>query len=149
MQITVVGFAEDDDATLSMVAVDGVFECFGLEDEFRADKVAGETRIPRGVYRVGVRRVGGFNKRYAAKFPNFHRGMLQVLDVPGFEYILIHIGNTDEDTAGCLLVGQNANTGGELSVGSSTNAYKALYVKVIMAAERGELTITYVDGGSP
>ena len=145
MKITVNRFKSDSDATLSTVSIDGVFECFGLEDEWHVAKIPGDTRIPAGSYRVGIRDVGGFNNRYSAKFPDFHNGMLQVKDVPGFEYILIHIGNTDEDTAGCLLVGQNANTSSEISIGSSTNAYKALYAKVIDAAWNDDLEIEYLD----
>jgi hypothetical protein len=145
MLIHVDRLKSDNDATLSIVSVNGGFECFGLEDEYRADKVAGETRIPEGRYKVGVRDVGGFHGRYSAKFPSFHKGMLQVLNVPGFEYILIHIGNTDEGTAGCLLVGQNGNTAGELTIGSSTNAYKELYQKCIQHAIDGDLWIQYRD----
>jgi hypothetical protein len=71
--------------------------------------------------------------------------MLQVMDVPGFDYILIHVGNTDEDTAGCLLVGCNANTSQGLTVGSSVKAYKRLYGRVIEAAKANQLTIQYWD----
>ncbi len=145
MLIEVNRIKSDSDATLSTIFIDGRFECFGLEDEYRADKVAGETRIPQGRYKVGVRDVGGFHGRYSTKFPSFHHGMLQVMEVPGFEYILIHIGNTDEDTAGCLLVGQNGNTASELTVGSSTTAYKGLYNKCIQSALAGELWIQYRD----
>ncbi len=146
MIITVDRFKSDDDATLSKVSVDGRFVCFGLEDEYRAEKVSGETRIPAGSYRVGLRREGGFHSRYADKFPDMHRGMLHVLNVPGFEFILVHIGNTDEDTSGCLLVGLNAVVDdGELRVTSSRLAYQKLYPMVVEAAERGELRIDYVD----
>ena len=71
--------------------------------------------------------------------------MLQVMDVPGFEFILIHVGNTDKDTAGCLLLGFNANTSQGLSVGSSVKAYKRLYSRVIEAAKANQLTIQYWD----
>ena len=146
MIITVDRFKSDSDATISKVSVDGRFVCFGLEDEYRDEKVASETRIPAGRYKVGVRREGGFHARYTARFPNFHRGMLHVTDVPGFTFILIHIGNTDEDTAGCLLVGLNAAVDdGELRVTSSKLAYQKLYPMVIDAAERGELEIEYLD----
>ena len=40
-----------------------------------------------------------------SKYGDMHKGMLWVRDIPGFEYILIHTGNTDEHTSGCLLVG--------------------------------------------
>lgn len=145
MKITVERIKSDNDATLSVVWIDGTFECFGVEDEFREEKVANETRIPAGTYNVGVRTVGGFNNRYTTKFPDFHKGMLQVLDVPDFEYILIHIGNTDDDTGGCLVVGENAYTSGVIKNSSSTNAYKKLYKKVIEYALLGEVTIKYID----
>ena len=146
MIITVDRFKSDSDATKSNVNVDGRFVCFGLEDEFRAEKVANETRIPAGQYKVGVRTEGGFHARYTQKFADIHRGMLHILDVPDFEFILIHVGNTDEDTAGCLLVGLNAAVDdGELRVTSSKLAYQKFYPMVIDAAEKGELEIEYLD----
>ena len=144
MIITVRRFKSDDDATLSMISVDGEFQCFGLEDEYRESKVPKETRIPAGIYKIGVRTVGGFNYRYERKF-DFHKGMLHVLNVPGFEYILIHIGNTDENTDGCLLVGCGAMSYGELSIQSSKVAYQAFYKKVINAALANDLIISYED----
>ena len=72
--------------------------------------------------------------------------MLHVQDVPGFEYILIHVGNTDENTAGCLLVGTGARAAeGDMSIQSSRVAYKKLYSKVIEAAKQENLEIEYFD----
>lgn len=144
MKITVNRIASNSDATLSYIYIDDKFECFGLEDEYREEKIASETRIPEGTYDIGVRKEGGFSARYFKKF-NFHAGMLQVLDVPNFEYILIHIGNTEKDTAGCLLVGAGANTNKELTISSSRIAYEQLYKKAIQSAVNGNLTITYKD----
>ena len=67
-----------------------------------------ENRIPAGIYDVRLRKIGGFDGRYKKKFAGFHRGMLHIQDVPNFKYVLIHIGNTDKNTAGCLLVGAGA-----------------------------------------
>ena len=146
MIITVRRFLSNDDATLSEVKIDGVRHCYGLEDEHREIKVNGETRIPAGAYKVGVRAEGGFHNRYSKKFAEIHQGMLQVLDVPGFEFILIHVGNTDDDTAGCLLVGQTmVGTPDVLTIGSSVLAYKALYQAVIDAALADDLMIHYID----
>lgn len=125
------------------------FLCYTLEDEYREDKVAGETRIPAGTYRVTLRTTGGFHGRYVKKYGDMHKGMLWVRDVPNFEYILIHTGNNDSHTAGCLLVGdsQQANFGSsDGMVGSSVNAYKRIYPPIAEALEQGqEVTITYID----
>ena len=146
MKITVERFLSDNDSTVSRVLIDGSHECFGLEDEFREEKVPSETRIPAGTYKVGVRTVGGFHTRYSRRFPDFHKGMLHILEVPNFTLILIHCGNTDEDTAGCLLVGTSVNAAvGDMSIGGSRVAYRKFYPKVIQAALEGSLEIEFVD----
>jgi hypothetical protein len=75
--------------------------------------------------------------------------MLELQDVPNFQYILIHTGNTDEHTAGCLLVGetqQDLDKGKDGFVGGSGDAYKKLYPKVRDALLAGEkVTIKYSD----
>jgi hypothetical protein len=150
MEIIVDRFVSDHDSTVSRILIDGQFMCFGLEDEYRAEKVAHETRIPAGTYAIKLRTEGGFHQRYKEKFPNMHRGMLHVQDVPGFEYILIHIGNTDKDTAGCLLVGEQAvTTKGDMRVNMSKVAYERLYPAVVDAAAAGALRIRYLDNDRP
>ena len=125
------------------------FLCYTLEDEHRDEKVFGETRVPAGTYRITLRTTGGFHGRYLKKYGEMHKGMLWVRDVPNFEYILIHTGNTDEHTAGCLLVGdsQQANFGdSDGFVGSSTQAYKRIYPMVAEVLEGGgDVTISYRD----
>lgn len=143
--ITVERFTSDDDATLSLISVDNCFVCFGLEDEFRLHKVAGETRIPAGTYSVKLRTEGGFHQRYSKRFPAFHKGMLWLTNVPNFEHVLIHIGNTDDDTAGCLLVGEGAKTSYGLSVTHSALAYEKLYRQVVQSARNESLVINIID----
>lgn len=139
MQLDVYRYSDNGESTLGLLFVDGVFECYTIEDEARSEKVFGETRIPEGEYEIGLRTVGGHDARYSSKFPEFHKGMLHVLDVPNFQYVLIHIGNDDDDTAGCLLVGNAANnnklTDGFIS--DSTSAYIKLYKKVIKEITNG------------
>ena len=105
------------------------FLCFTLEDEKRSVKVYGETRIPEGTYKIEYRKEGGYHNKYTKRFPSIHRGMLEVRDVPNFTHILLHCGNTDDDTDGCLLVGnvvsQNITKDGFL--GQSTDCYKRIY----------------------
>jgi hypothetical protein len=105
------------------------FLCFTLEDEKRSVKVYGETRIPKGTYQIEYRKEGGYHNKYTKRFPSIHRGMLEVRDVPNFTHILLHCGNTDNDTDGCLLLGnvvsQNITKDGFL--GQSTDCYKRIY----------------------
>jgi hypothetical protein len=126
--------------------VDGTFVCFGLEDEYREEKVSKETRIPAGTYRVTLRTEGTHHSKYLKRYPDFHKGMLHIKDVPNFKWILIHCGNTDEDTAGCLLVGSNISTEpGDMQITSSRAAYKRFYPMVVDAAANETLSITFLD----
>lgn len=82
------------------------FLCLTLEDiEREGAKVFGSTAIPRGVYELGLRTEGAMHPKYAQRFPAWHRGMIWLQDVPGFEYVYLHIGNTARDTLGCVLLG--------------------------------------------
>ena len=123
------------------------FLAYTLEDEYRKDKVYGETRIPNGTYKLALRTVGGYNEKYKRRFPDFHVGMLHVTNVPNFEYILIHCGTTDEHTAGCLLVGdsqENNQITKDGFIGKSTQAYKRIYPRIAEALNcNEEVIITY------
>jgi hypothetical protein len=109
----------------------GELLCFTLEDEYRpnGEKVYGETRIPAGRYEIKLRAEGTTNARYQARYTKeWHPGTLHLQDVPGFSYILIHIGNSDADTLGCILVGDCHNWGNErLTLANSTVAYRRIY----------------------
>jgi len=152
MQLEVVRFSSQKDSTLGLLfeVTDAKreFLCYTLEDEYRDDKVMHETRIPAGTYEITLRTVGGFNSRYSDRFADIHKGMLWVRDIPGFEYILIHCGNDDDDTSGCLLLGntQTENIMSDGFVGSSSVAYKRIYTKVADVLEKGEkVEISYID----
>jgi len=118
--------------TIGALYVNGTFQCFTLEDVVRERdgvtvaewKVQNQTAIPAGTYKVIV----DFSNR-------FQRNMLHVLDVPGFDGIRIHAGNTAADTDGCILVGQTKS--GE-SIGSSKDALKELQPLIEAALAGGE-----------
>jgi len=152
MKLHVLRFSSQSDSTLGLLfEEDGdkrEFLSYTLEDEHRDEKVKHETRIPNGTYEITLRTVGGFHSRYAKRFPEFHQGMLWVRDVPGFEYILIHCGNDDDDTSGCLLLGnsQKENITQNGFIGASTDAYKRVYPRIAKAIQEGEcVEITYTD----
>lgn len=152
MKLVVLRISSQNDSTNGLLMEEDSngrlhFLCYTLEDEHRENKISKETRIPAGIYTIKLRKEGGFHNRYIRKFPDIHIGMLHVVNVPGFEYILIHIGNTDEDTAGCLLVGNTQSSNLKTKdgfIGSSTDAYKFIYPKIAKAIESGEnVTIEY------
>ena len=132
-------------ATLSMIYVDGTFVCFGLEDEFRTVKERGNTRIPAGVYRLTRRFEGRHFVKYSKAYG--HRSTLWVRDVPGFEYIMIHVGNDHLDTLGCLLCGSTASVDakGHATVSGSVIAYRKLYSIVSGRIDAEGATIEYRD----
>ena len=123
------------------------FMCYTLEDEGRDSKVMHETRIPAGVYEIAFRKVGGFHQRYKKRFKDIHKGMLELIGVPNFQYILIHCGNTDDNTSGCILVGQTQEYGKKNGwVGRSTQAYFDIYPLIADALDRSEsVEIEIVD----
>ncbi len=90
--------------TVGRLYVDGKFFCNTLEDTVRdlnrERKVPGKTAIPYGEYKVV------FNWS-----PKFGRNLPRLLNVPAFEGILIHPGNTADDSSGCILVGKNTEVG--------------------------------------
>ena len=151
MKLDVIRTQFGSDATNGILLIDGVFECFTLEDEVRdGQKQMGETAIPLGEYEIKFRTVGGYDAKYQKRYgTTWHKGMLELQDVPNFKYILIHTGNTDEHTAGCLLVGetqQDLDKGKDGFIGGSGDAYKKMYPKVRDALLNGEkVTIKYSD----
>ena len=155
MNIEVIRMADNGDTTMGALYINGIFRCFTIEDqEQKGAKVMHETRIPNGAYKIGLRNEGGFNDKYKAKYPEFHKGMLCIHNAPdwkieaegkSFQFILIHTGNTDEDTSGCLLV--NFGLDGKAFIGSNSDgAYRAIYPEIAKAVAEGKaVTITYKD----
>ena len=147
MKLQVVRTQFGKDATNGLLFVNGVFECYTLEDQYQAVKVMHETCIPEGTYDIKFRTVGGFHEKYKKKYGNSHYGMLHLQDVPNFTYILIHAGNTDEHTSGCLIVGetqQDLDISDDGFVGNSGKAYVKLYNKMAKELLLGKsVTIEY------
>lgn len=128
----------DDDVTIGSLSIDGEFECWTLEDTVREPgvKVKGETAIPFGTYRVDI--------TYSSRFK---QPMPLLLNAPMFEGIRIHPGNTEADTEGCVLVGQDRH---RKSLGRSRLAYRQLFAKLREAKARADsITIEITRGGPP
>lgn len=132
--------------TIGIISSAGRIICHSLEDEKRTIKVFSETRIPAGTYRITLRTEGSHHERYKLKFPELHNGMLWVRDVPNFKWILIHIGNDDDDTAGCLLTGISSyiKKDNRYELIHSTSAYLRLYPLMAEPLSKGDEVLLIV-----
>lgn len=146
MELTLERRWQKDAYTVGRLYVNGELFCNTMEDrdrgltndmsleEIKTRKVYGETAIPRGRYRISMRRK---SPKYSQK--NQYKkcdGYLPYLrDVPGFSGVLIHIGNWPQDSCGCILVGENKVKGG---VVNSTAWFWKLYDILKAADDRNE-----------
>jgi hypothetical protein len=126
MQITIKRLHKTDTSTIGELLIDGIWECYTLEDVERPVKIKAETAIPKGTYKVIINQSN-----------RFKRLMPLLLNVPNFEGVRIHAGNTNHDTEGCILVGQSRNKN---YIGQSRKAYEKLFKKM-QAAKEISLTI--------
>lgn len=136
-----------DSYTISNLTIDGKWFCNTLEDadrnldnsmsveDIKKVKKASLTAIPRGVYKITLDVV---SPRFSTNsfYKKVCNGKLpRLLNVKGFEGILIHAGNTDRDTDGCLLVGENKVKG---QVINSRDTFTRLYNLLKDAVSRRE-----------
>jgi len=121
MKITIKRLHKTEHSTIGELSIDGKFECYTLEDVEREVKIKGETAIPKGTYIVGITLSSRFKR------------LLPILaNVPNFEGVRIHSGNTNHDTEGCILVGATRSID---YVGNSRLAFEKLFKKMQLAKE--------------
>lgn len=142
MVITIERKWKKETYTIGRLLVNGEFLCNTLElkdvgmtkrmplDVIKQKKVFGETAIPTGKYRIDYRMSYKFDKKRA-----------YLLDVPAFIGIMIHEGNTREDTMGCILVGMNTVKG---TVTDSRHWLDILNGKIENALGRGEPVSVFI-----
>lgn len=133
--------------TISNLTIDGKWFCNVLEDadrglddsmsiaKIRELKKPSITAIPKGTYEITL---DAISPKYCTN--SFYKQVCngkvpRLLNVKGFEGILIHAGNTDKDSAGCLLVGINLERGKVLK---SQETFRKLYKMLSEAKLRGE-----------
>lgn len=132
MLISVVRKPSKNGATIGDLYIDGVHECFTLEDEIREIpgrpvvewKIPGKTAIPQGKYRVVL-----------TKSQRFGKVLPELLLVEGYTGVRIHAGNKAEDTEGCILVGEDKQ---DHTITRSREALLELMAAISMAIEGGE-----------
>lgn len=139
-------FADNRESTLGLLFKIGVlvpFKCYTLEDEFRESKVSKETRVPARTYKLVIQEISTPKTlAYRKKYPWFENHIM-LEAVPGFVGIYIHVGNDDDDTDGCILLGDNANNNSISpgTISSSTDAFKRFYTEVYPVLKAGQEVI--------
>jgi hypothetical protein len=119
MKLTIKRLHRTENSTIGELSVDGKFECYTLEDKERDVKIKSETAISKGTYIVGIT----LSNRFKRLLPI-------LLNVPNFEGVRIHSGNSNHDTEGCILVG---TTRSEDYIGNSRLAFSKLFKKMQLA----------------
>ena len=128
MKITTERFELGNTYMISKLYVDGVYECYIMEDPLRDVKIHGNTAIPRGIYKIGTH-----------QSPRFKMLLPMILDVPNFKYILIHSLNLATQTDGCLGPGSSIGfLGSNRAVLDSRTATSKLNKKIFDALKKGE-----------
>ncbi len=140
MELTLLRTQKTQLSTISHLLIEDKHECFVIEDTDRGlkqsmsiddiekIKIFGKTAIPEGRYQVVI-----------AFSPRFKRLLPRLLNVPGFDGVLIHIGNYPRDTEGCLLPGTIPSKDCVLH---STTAFTNLYKKLLKVSKDEEIWIT-------
>lgn len=138
MKLTLKRIALRSTYTIGRLYVDGDYFCDVLEDTVRdlnkngkfdngEKKVYGKTAIPYGTYEI--------KWTYS---PRFKKYTPQLMNVPSFEGIRVHAGNTAEHTEGCLLLGENKKVGMVLNSRATINKF---YPIIKEACSKGKVTI--------
>lgn len=145
-------YSDDGDSTLSLLLKiiqmgnsDRRVHWFAdiLEDEFREEKLAKETRIPAGIYKLGIRKeVTPLTVKYRKRYPAWFEFFIEVLNVPNFKYIYFHSGITDDWTDGCILLALNrTRSNGKQSLVESAQGMKKFYDEVYDYLKKGNEVI--------
>lgn len=114
----------DSKRTFGVLFINGIFECFTLEDPVREVKIPGITAIPAGKYEITI-----------THSPKFKRMLPLLIDVPNFEGVRIHPGNKETDTEGCILPGEGRTPD---AVVRSRRAFDVIFQKLVAAFGRQE-----------
>ena len=148
MELLLKRIAKKETYTIGKLYVDGKYIADTLEDkdrglrqdmsleEIKKIKVYGQTAIPTGTYKIDMNTVSPkFKNRSWAK--PWEGKLPRLRDVPGYEGVLLHVGNQAQDSLGCVLVGQNKVKG---QVINSTATFSKLMS--ILLKDRDNITIT-------
>lgn len=125
MKLHVIRHDKTPARTIGRLDINGDDFCWTLEDAVRTGpKIYGQTAIPAGTYTVQL-----------TMSNRFKRVLPLLVNVPGFEGVRIHPGNTAADTDGCILVGMGRT---DDTITQSRVAFDELFQRLDQASKRGE-----------
>lgn len=129
--LIVLRYTDDGKTTLGLLYVDGRFFAYTLEDTHRDEKISGNTRIPEGRYPLSFNpNLTELTQRYRNRFPWFEYH-IEIQNIPNYDLVYIHIGNTHQDTRGCILLADGVNAASaEKMVTHSQKAYERFYQSI-------------------
>jgi hypothetical protein len=131
MELTLLREPTSEGFTRGELLLDGVHECFTIEDQVRTYKeIPGGTAIPPYLGRPPMR-----YRVVLTKSPRFWKVLPELLNVPDFKGVRVHAGNTSADTEGCLIVGQRQ---GKAAVFDSQAAMVELMAALSGVIDNGE-----------
>lgn len=146
MELTVIRKYKKDTYTIGKLYIDGTYFCDTIEDKDRnlyqgmsldwlkEEKVYGETAIPYGRYKITLK-VQSPKFKGKKQYEKCDAYIPRLENVPGFDGILVHIGNYAKDSYGCILVGENKAKG---AVVNSTSWFWKLYDILKAADDEGK-----------
>ena len=148
IKVLVKRIAKKTKYTIGKLFINGVFYANTLEDtdrdltqnmsedEIKSKKIYGETAIPTGTYKIDMGTISPKFKNHSWAKP--YKGKIpRLINVKGFDGVLIHPGNSDQDTFGCLLVGKNDVVG---KVTNSVNYFHKIMTE--LTKEPNNITLT-------
>lgn len=145
-KIKIIRMAQGKNTTLGHLYIYGIFRCYILEDAIRDVKVHGATCIPEGLYGLKLNVGAGMNSSYKKRYPNLHKGMVEVVGIPDFNLVFIHIGNHHLETKGCPLTGRYWEfVEGDYRVLQSALAYGSLYPELLKIMDEGSARIEVIN----
>ncbi|MEA3443347.1 MAG: DUF5675 family protein [Bacteroidota bacterium] len=129
IDLSLLRFSDNGETTIGLLYINDKFYCYTLEDTFREEKIAGETRISSGTYQIQFRKdKTELTLKYRERYPEWFNWHLQLMDVPGFNSIYIHNGGDHTHTEGCILVSDSLNVSNETSfLSNSRETFRKLY----------------------
>lgn len=145
-RLRIVRMAQGENTTLGHFYINGIFRCYILEDSIRGVKVHGATCIPEGLYNLELNVHAGMNTNYKNRYPNLHKGMVEIVGISDYNLVFIHIGNHHLETKGCPLVGRTWEfSEGDYRVLQSALAYGSLYPELLKVMNEGSNRIEVIN----